>query len=131
MSQPAVKLNDRIMGQCATHQIPSPTGAPMPSPAPLPFSAPITLGLTTTVMVEGTPAAVQGSSGFNTPPHTPPLHASDPHFAPPTQEGRVMVGSGTVFFDGKPAAYTGCSVSICFQLPGQVTGSASKVLVGP
>ncbi len=128
MGQPAVKLNDKIMGQCLTHQVPSPTGAPMPSPAPLPFSSPLTLGLEPSVMVEGQPAAVQGSSGFNTPPHVG-LHASDPYLVPTTQEGKVVMGSTTVRFGGKAAAYTGCQTTICFAVPGQLTGTATTVLV--
>ena len=129
MGQPAATLNDRIMGTCATHQIPSPTGAPMPSP-PLPFSAPLTLGLAMTVQIGGKPAAVQGSSGLNTPPHVG-LHPSDPHLAPPTQQGRVLVGSATVMFESKGAAYTGCQTSTCFQVPGMLTGTAATVQVGP
>jgi uncharacterized Zn-binding protein involved in type VI secretion len=130
MGQPAATLNDRIMGMCATHQIPSPAGAPMPSPAPMPFSSPLTLGLAMTVQIGGKPAAVQGSSGFNTPPHVG-LHATDPHMAPPTQSGRVLVGSTTVQFEGKGAAYTGCQTSICFQMPGNLAGTAATVQIGP
>lgn len=122
-------MNDRIMGPCPVHQIPSPSGAPIPSPAPLPFSSPLTLGLETTVIVEGQMAAVQGSSGLNTPPHTPALHASDPHFLPNTQEGRVVMGSATVNFGGKPAAYSGCQTMICMGAPGQLMGTATTVLV--
>ena len=128
MGQPAVVLNDQIIGTCPVHQIPSPTGSPMPSP-PLPFAAPLTIGLATTVFIAGSPAAVQGSSGYNTPPHVG-LHPSDPHMAPPTQVGHVMVGSTSVFFDGKPAAYTGCQVTMCVQVPGQVVGSAATVMIG-
>ena len=127
MGTPAVVMNDQILGTCAIHQIPSPTGAPMPAP-PLPFSAPLTLGLATTVMIAGLPAAVQGSTGYNTPPHVG-LHASDPYMAPPTQIGQVMVGSSTVLIEGKPAAYTGCQVAMCATLPGQVIGSATTVMV--
>jgi uncharacterized Zn-binding protein involved in type VI secretion len=130
MGQPAVVMNDRIMATCAIHQVPSPTGAPMPSPAPLPFSAPLTMGLATTVTIGGKPAAVQGSNGMNTPPHVG-LHASDPFMVPTMQVGRVMAGSGTVFADGKPMAYTGCTVIACNNLPAQVAGSAATVLVGP
>lgn len=129
MGQPAVVLNDRVMTTCAIHQIPSPTGAPMPSP-PLPFSAPLTLGLATTVTIGGKPVALQGSSGYNTPPHAG-LHASDPFMVPTMQIGRVMMASKTVFADGKPVAYTGCTVVACNNLPAQVVGSAATVLIGP
>ncbi len=113
MGTPAVVLGDRISGMCATHMVPSPSGSPMPSPGP----------------VAGKPAAVQGSSGVNTPPHVG-LHPSDPFLAPPAQQGRVVAGSGTVFLNGRPAAYTGCQVTSCSGAPGQVAGSAATVLIG-
>jgi uncharacterized Zn-binding protein involved in type VI secretion len=128
--QPAVVMNDRIMGMCAVHQVPSPSGAPMPSPAPLPFSAPLLQGLCQTVTIGRKPVAVQGSTGMNTPPHVG-LHASDPFLSPTQQEGRVLVGSSRVTAGGKPLAYTGCQVSQCAQVPAQVVGSAAQVLVGP
>ena len=129
MGQPAVVANDRIVGTCATHLVPSPTGAPMPSPAPLPFSAPLDTGLATTVKIGGKFAAVQGSSGVNKPGH-PGLHASDPFMVASSQQGRVVTGSSSVTFDGKPAAYSGCQVTACVA-PAQVAGTAATVTVAP
>jgi uncharacterized Zn-binding protein involved in type VI secretion len=129
MGTPAVVSGDKITGMCATHLVPGPSGAPMPSPAPLPFSAPLTTGLAATVLIAGKPAATQGASGVNTPAHAG-LHPSDPFLGPPTQQGRVVAGSGTVFFAGRPAAFTGCQVTSCSGAPGQVAGTASTVLVG-
>jgi uncharacterized Zn-binding protein involved in type VI secretion len=129
MGTSAVVAGDKVTGTCATHVVPSPSGSPMPSPSPLPFSAPLTTGLATTVLIGGKPAAVQGSSGVNTPPHVG-LHPSDPYLGPPTQQGRVVAGSGTVYFNGKPAAYTGCQVTSCAGVPAQVAGTATTVLVG-
>lgn len=128
MGQPAVVLNDRVVGMCVHHQVPAAAGAPAPA-GPLPFSAPLTQGLTTKVLVQGKPAAVVGSSGYNTPPHVG-LHASDPQFTPTLQTGRIVAGSSKVFFEGKPAAYTGCQNMMCL-IPGNVVGSATKVLIGP
>jgi uncharacterized Zn-binding protein involved in type VI secretion len=129
MGTPAAVMGDKITGTCAIHQIPNPaSGVPQPSP-PLPFSAPLLTGLSTSVLIGGKPAAVAGSSGFNTPPHVG-LHASDPFVVPTLQEGRVVVGSATVLFDGKPAAKTGSTVLICAGIPGQLVGTASTVLVG-
>jgi uncharacterized Zn-binding protein involved in type VI secretion len=129
MGQTTVVMNDQITGRCSIHQIPNPTsGAPQPSPAPFPFAAPLTRGLATTVIIEGRPAAVVGSSGLNTPPHIG-LHASDPYFAAPAQEGRVTSGSATVLFDGKPAAATGAACTCCME-PGNLTGSATSVTIG-
>lgn len=130
MGQPAVVMGDAIRGTCAIHQIPNPaSGAPQPAP-PMPFNAPLMQGLATTVMIGGKAAAVAGSTGYNQPPHVG-LHASDPYMTPTTQIGQVVAGSGTVYFDGKPAAYTGCQVSMCAQTPAMVTGTAATVLVGP
>lgn len=128
MGQPAAVMNDRIVGTCAVHQVPNPaSGAPQPAP-PMPFSAPLTLNLATTVFMAGKPAAVAGSSGYNTPPHVG-LHVSDPFAVPVVQEGRVVVGSTTVFADGKPVARTGDQVMMC-ATPGNLVGSATTVLVG-
>ncbi len=121
-------MNDRIMGQCAIHLMPGPLGAPVPSP-PLPFSAPLVMGLATTVLIAGKAAAVQGSSGMNTPPHSG-LHPSDPNMAPPSQQGRVLMGSTSVLIEGKGAAYSGCQVALCNMLPGTIQGSAATVLIG-
>ena len=88
MGTPAAVMGDRITGTCAVHQIPNPaSGVPQPSP-PLPFSAPLLTGLSTSVVIGGKPAAVVGSSGYNTPPHVG-LHVSDPFVVPTLQEGRV------------------------------------------
>lgn len=130
MGQPAVVMGDAIRGTCAIHQIPNPaSGVPQPAP-PMPFNAPLMQGLATTVMIGNKPAAVAGSTGYNQPPHVG-LHASDPYMAPPTQIGQVVAGSATVYFDGRPAAYTGCQVSQCAQVPAMLTGTAVTVLVGP
>ena len=96
----------------------------------MPFSAPLTQSLATTVVIGGKPAAVQGSQGLNTPPHTG-LHSSDPHMAPPTQIGRVLKGSSTVMFDGKPAAFSNCTTGVCLNAPGMLQGTAATVLIGP
>jgi uncharacterized Zn-binding protein involved in type VI secretion len=129
MGQPAVVMGDQVTGMCATHQVPSPAGPPMPSPAPLPFSAPLTTGCEPTVLIGGQPAAVEGSAGFNLPPHVG-LHATDPFLVPLMQKGTVVKGSVTVLIGGKGAAYTGCPVSMCFQIPGTVAGSQPTVMIG-
>ncbi|WP_322753271.1 PAAR domain-containing protein [Frankia sp. Cas3] len=130
MGAAAVIAGDQVIGFCAIHQVPSPSGAPMPSPAPLPFAAPLTEGLATRVLVGGQPVAVVGCAGTNTPPHVG-LHASDPFMVPTMQRGQVIVGSTTVLAQGQPMAYTGCSVTQCGQLPANVIGSGVRVLVGP
>lgn len=128
MGAPAVVMGDRVMGQCAIHQIPNPaTGVPQPSP-PLPFSAPLTLGLCATVLIGGKAAAVVGSNGLNTPPHVG-LHPSDPFMAPPLQKGQVVTGSLTVMLGGQPAA-TASSSCTCCATPGQISPTVTDVLIG-
>jgi len=126
MGSPAIVMNDQIIGVCSVHFIPSGI-SPIPAP-PLPFSAPLLQGLEATVLIAGKPAAVVGSSGPNTPPHVG-LDPSDPFMAPPLQVGRVVSGSATVFFGGKPAASVAASVTCCVT-PGSLVPSQSTVLVG-
>lgn len=129
MGQPAAVLGDRITAMCAVHVVPGPLGVPVPAPS-LPFSAPMVNGLAMTVLVGGKPAAVVGSSGFNTPPHVG-LHPADPGFGPPLQVGTVIAGSATVLFEGRPAARTGDPATVCTGLPtGAVVGTAVNVIIG-
>lgn len=128
MGSPAIVQGDRIGGQCSIHQIPNPaTGAPQPAP-PMPFSAPLTQGLATDVFIGGKAAAVNGSSGYNTPPHVG-LHASDQYFVPTTQEGKVSSGSSTVFFAGKAAATAQSSCTMCSE-SGSLTATVTTVELG-
>jgi len=128
MGQPAVKAGDQVQGVCAGHQIPSPVGAPMPAP-PLPFAAPLTLNLATSVLIGGTPAAVVGTKGYNMPPHVG-LHPSDPKLVPLTQEAAIAVGSASVLFESKGAAYTGCTATACLSPAPMVAGTTPSVLIG-
>ena len=128
MGTPAAVLGDQITATCSTHLIPGAMGAPQPAP-PLPFSAPLTMALATRTLITGKPAAVAGAFGYNTPPHVG-LHPADPFMVPLQQQGRVVVGSATVLIEGKPAARTGSTCTVCFALPGQLAGSAATVLIG-
>ncbi len=130
MGAPAAVAGDQIVGMCAVHQVPGPTGTPIPAPAPLPFAAPLTTGLAATVLIGGQPVAVSASCGLNTPSHVG-LHVSDPFALPTAQLGQVVVGSATVLAEGRGVAYSGCQVSQCAQIPATLTGSAVTVLVGP
>jgi len=127
MGSPVIVMGDRVTGMCPIHQIPAALGAPAPSP-PLPFSAPLTVGTIATVLIGGKPAAVMGSSGFNTPPHVG-LHASDPFMLPNMQIGRVMSGSATVTFGGQPAASVSAQ-ALCCATPGTLIPSVMNVLIG-
>jgi uncharacterized Zn-binding protein involved in type VI secretion len=121
VSAPAIVQGDRIQGICPGHMV------GQSSAGPLPFSAPLTVNLVPTVLIGGKPAAVMGSSGFNTPPHTAPL--TDPFAAPMLQKGEVLNGSVTVQFGGKPAA-TAQSSCRCCATPGQLLPTVPTVLIG-
>jgi uncharacterized Zn-binding protein involved in type VI secretion len=129
MGVPAAVAGDQITGICIGHVIPGPpVGNPVPGP-PFPFSAPLTLGLSTSVLICGKPAALMGSSGFNTPPHVG-LHPTDPFFAPPTQQGRVVSGSTTVLVENKPLATMSSQCTMCLAPATTLVASAATVLVG-
>jgi uncharacterized Zn-binding protein involved in type VI secretion len=129
MGAPAAVLGDQISAICPIHLIPNPaTGAPQPSP-PLPFSAPLTLGTIATVLISGKPAAVQGSSGYNTPPHVG-LDPADPFLVPTSQVGQVLVGSVTVLIGGAGAATQASQCVVCGELPGSLAASGATVLIG-
>jgi len=104
MPQPAAKQGDRITAT-DTHviMVPSP-GGPVPTPLPHPFNGILSTGLSTGVFIEGRPAATKDSVATNTPPHIP---QGGPFQKPPTNQGRIIMGSPTVFIDGKPAARNG------------------------
>lgn len=122
-------MGDQITATCNGHQIPNPaSGAPQPGP-PFPFAAPLLTKLATTVMIGGKAAAIEGSEGVCTPPHVG-LHPSDSYMTPTQQKGAVSKGSTSVLFDGKGAAKTGSTTTVCFSAPGMLSGSASDVLIG-
>lgn len=127
MGAPPIVANDQITGVCPNHVIIGPLGVPTPAPA-LPFAAPLTVGLSTNVTIGGKPAAVLGSSGYNTPAHAG-LHAADPFFVPILQVGQIVVGSLTVQIGGQAAA-TAQSTATCCVAPGTLVPSVTTVLIG-
>jgi uncharacterized Zn-binding protein involved in type VI secretion len=54
---------------------------------------------------------VQGSIAQNMPPHIAPPPST--FQKPPTNQGRVMMGSATVLVNGKPMARVGDQVATC------------------
>jgi uncharacterized Zn-binding protein involved in type VI secretion len=128
MGAPAIVMGDKVTGQCPNHLIPNPaSGAPQPAP-PMPFSSPLTVNLVPSVQIHGKAAAVAGSNGMNTPPHVG-LHPSDPYLSPPQQIGRVVDGSKSVFFGGKPAA-NAQSPCTCCVVPGKLVPTVTDVYIG-
>jgi uncharacterized Zn-binding protein involved in type VI secretion len=113
MGQPAAKQGDQITAM-DTHQVGN-------VPTPMPFNGILQTGLSTNVNIMGLPAATVGSGAVNTPPHAPPVVASN--------TGTVLTGSGSVFINGKRAARSGDTAQTCNEsgpLPiGQVVASGT------
>jgi len=131
MGQPAAKQGDQVTAT-DTHiiMVPSP-GGPVPTPMPLPFVGMINGGLSTDVFVLGAPAATVDSIAMNMPPHIP---AGGPFQKPPSNQGKIIMGSPTVQINGKPAARNGDTAMTCndpADLPiGQVVSTTATVFIG-
>lgn len=133
MGQPAARQNDTVTAT-DTHIVMVPSsGGPVPTPLPHPFNGMLMSGLSTSVMIDGLPAATQDSVAQNTPPHipTPPGTSFQ---KPPTNQGKVMMGSATVLIDGKPAARQGDTVVTCndpADAPvGTIAAGSATVMIG-
>ena len=110
MGKIAAKQGDKIQAT-DTHilMVPSP-GGPVPTPTPMPFVGTLMSGLSTDVLIEGKPAATVDSVAINQPVHIP---AAGPFQKPPTNQGKILVGSTGVFINGKPAARQGDPAMTC------------------
>jgi uncharacterized Zn-binding protein involved in type VI secretion len=110
MGQSAAKQGDQITA-IDTHiiMIPSP-GGPVPTPLPHPFSGLINGGVSRNVKIMGQPAATQGSTADNLPPHIP---QGGPFQRLPGNKGQIVMGSTTVMINGKPAARNGDTAQTC------------------
>ena len=131
MGQPAAKQGDQITAtDIHIIMIPSP-GGPVPTPLPHPFSGIIDGGLSSDVLIEGRPAATVGSTATNTPPHIP---QGGPFQIPPTNQGRIIMGSTTVLINGKQAARNGDTAMTCndpVEMPvGQVIATGTVMIGG-
>jgi len=110
--------------------VPAPSGS-VPTPTPHPFSGTLTSGCSADVMINGRPAAVQGSRATNSSPHIP---IGGPSFAkPPNNSGTVLLGSPTVLVNGTPLARMGDQVTTCndpVDAPtSAITGGSPDVVV--
>jgi uncharacterized Zn-binding protein involved in type VI secretion len=132
MGQPVARQGDSVTAT-DTHILlmPSP-GGPVPTPTPLPFAGTLTGGLSTDVLANGMPVAVQGSTATNVPPHLPIPPGT--FSKPPANQGQVVAGSVMVLANGKPLARLGDQVLTCndpVDLPvGTITTGSADVLAG-
>jgi uncharacterized Zn-binding protein involved in type VI secretion len=130
VGQPAAKQGDQVMAtDIHIIMIPSP-GGPVPTPLPHPFMGILQMGLSTNVMIMGRPAATVDSIAINTPPHIP---QGGPFQKPPSNQGKVMMGSPTVKINGKMAARNGDMVQTCndpTDLPVGTVIAVGTVMIG-
>ena len=130
MGQPAAKQGDQIVAT-DTHiiMIPSP-GGPVPTPLPHPFMGQLDGGLSSDVRIEGKAAATKDSTATNTPAHMP---QGGPFQKPPSNRATILLGSGTVRINGKPAARNGDKANTCHDpadLPAGTVVAVSTVMIG-
>ena len=130
MDSPAAKKGDQVVG-VDTHVllVPSP-GGPVPTPVPMPFSGPLSRDLSTTIEIDGQPAALDGSTADNTPPHVP---AGGPFQAAPANKGTVQATCTTVFVENRALARSNDPAMTCND-PGDarngVVVATSTIIVG-
>lgn len=132
MGMPAAKQGDQITGVDMHIVLVPSAGGPVPTPLPHPFSGIIDGNLSTDVMIMGMPAATVGSTATNTPPHLPTPPGTTFQI-PPTNQGTIMMGSTSVFINGKPAARNGDSAQTCADPvpnPGSQVIAAGTVMIG-
>ena len=131
MGQPAAKQGDQVIGSdIHIIMIPAPPGPPVPTPLPHPFAGVLMQGLSNNVMIQGMPAATVDSIAVNLPPHIP---QGGPFQKPPANQGKIMMGSPTVFINKKPAARMGDTALTCndpTDLPMGSVIAVSTVLIG-
>ena len=132
MGQPAAKQGDQVTAiDIHIVMVPSP-GGPVPTPLPHPFAGIIDGSLSTDVKVMGMPAATVGSTASNTPPHLPTPPGTTFQI-PPQNSGTIMMGSMTVFINGKPAARNGDMAQTCADPapnPGGQVIAVGTVMIG-
>ena len=133
MGLPAAKKGDQIVAtDIHIVLVPSP-GGPVPTPLPHPFSGTIDNGLSNDVKIMGQPAATVGSTATNQPSHIPTPPGTTFQL-PPTNQGTILMGSGTVLINGKPAARSGDQAQTCADpapnMSAAVVVSSSTVNIG-
>jgi RHS repeat-associated protein len=114
---PAAKMLDPVMG--IDIHIVQPPGPVPPVPIPHPFIGmlidPMDLApfVGATVLVNGMPRAIAGTSGKAIPPHIP---LGGMFVKPPSNECEMFMGSATVTMDGDPASYGTLPVLSCHDI---------------
>jgi uncharacterized Zn-binding protein involved in type VI secretion len=125
----AAKKDDRIRNT-DTHivMVPSGSGQTPTSLAGHRFDAPLTENLSSNVLIEGKPAATVGSVARTTLLEHPPTAPGVAYQVAPNFEGRITMGSTTVFINGKAAARAGDPALTCNDPPLPPPGAGSVVV---
>jgi uncharacterized Zn-binding protein involved in type VI secretion len=113
MGEPAARQTDQVVGS-DTHLVLVPSGTGT-TPTLLPghtFSGRIVSRTWSDVRIEDQPAATVGSVARNVPPHLP-VPPGTSFVRPPSNQGTVSRGSGTVRIHGRAAARRGDPVRTC------------------
>lgn len=109
MPMPAAKKGDQIVG-VDTHFVNIPGTPPVVTLQPCPFSGMIDGGLSRDVKIMGREAATADSTATNTQSHIP---AGGSFVKNPSNRGKIIMGSQTVFINGKSAARSGDTALTC------------------
>jgi uncharacterized Zn-binding protein involved in type VI secretion len=128
MGLPAAKQGDKVTAT-DMHLI-QPPAPSAPIIIPHPFAGLIDGGLSTDVNIMGRPAATINSTASNTPLHVP---IGGTFVKPPTNRATIIMGSATVFINGKPAARSGDKATTCndpTDLPVGAVIAAGSVMIG-
>lgn len=133
MGQPAAKQGDQIVAvDIHIVMVPSVSGQ-VPTPLPHPFNGIFDTALSPDVKIMRMLAAIEGSIATNQPAHI----ATAPGVSfqkPPTNQGKVVKGSSTVFINGKGAARMGDLAGTCQDpspnMAAQIIVPACTVFIG-
>ena len=128
MGAPAAKKGDRVTAS-DMHMIQPPGTAP-PVLLPHPFAGILDGALSADVKIMGLPTATVGSTATNQPPHVP---SGGSFVNPPANNGQIILGSFTVFINGKAAVRAGDTATTCndpSDLPVGTVVASGTVLIG-
>ena len=128
MGQPAAKEGDQVVAT-DMHLI-QPPGPLSPVMVPHPFTGELDGGLSSDVNIMGKPAATADSTATNKPSH---VHQGGSFVSPPSDQGTIIMGSTSVFINGKMAARSGDTATTCndpADLPVGSVVAAGTVMIG-
>lgn len=134
MRQPAARKDDRIVGNDIHLVLEQVGNVVTQKQLSLEFNGIIDGGVSSSVRVNGKPAAMVKSTATNTPAHETQLAPNQSFPAPPSNSGKITNGSQTVRINGQPAARAGDPAETCHEFAGPaptvVVGGLPSVFIG-